>query len=78
MRRRLLLVVPILLFTAGTLVGCDALSCGTPCDDDSDCSGDLVCYSGECAPSKCESNCSNVGVNVCLFDSVTCTYISCE
>jgi hypothetical protein len=78
MKRRLLLVVPILIFAAGALVGCGAVTCGLPCSDNSDCGGDNVCYSGECAPQKCESNCSHVGTNVCLFDTTTCTYISCE
>jgi hypothetical protein len=73
--RHLFLITFLVLLFAG--LGCET-DCGDSCSDDSDCSGSLVCYSSQCAPKKCRTECSSDYVNMCYFDRVSCTYISCD
>ena len=76
-RTALLLAAWLVLGTVVMGSGCEP-SCGDSCDSDSDCGGELVCYGGQCAPEECEDRCMHSGVNLCSFNRVTCTYISCD
>ena len=76
--RGILLSVAMVLMAVGPIaLGCKD-SCNDSCDSDSDCSGDLVCYASHCAPKECEENCMELGYNQCMFNQVSCDYISCN
>ena len=72
----LALLAVLMLALAGPL-GCEA-DCGDSCDDDDDCGGSLVCYSSQCAPKKCRSECSHVGINRCSYNRLSCDYLGCD
>jgi hypothetical protein len=71
-------VVVAVAAIALALGGCNKENCGDSCSSDDDCDGSLVCYSGTCAPSECETSCSNYGINVCSYNKATCEYVGCN
>jgi len=76
--RRVLWITALLVLAASHLgSGCQP-KCGDSCSSDDECGGDLVCYSGQCAPRECEEKCMDYGINICYFNRVTCDYISCD
>ena len=76
MLRRVLFPLVLCLMLALFSVGCGGADCNDPCDHDSDCGGDLICFSSQCTPSKCRSECSGT-IQICYFNRLTCRFISC-